>query len=85
MWPFKINKSAMKPEAPLKPGTCECDHERCSHEKGTGRCHVEYPPDKEWPLGAGCACQIFILDKDDGEDPVPEAPTPSQLERMYNR
>jgi hypothetical protein len=74
-------------KADLKPGTCECDHMRCVHVGGTGRCTVGYPPDKEWPEGALCACQVFILDDDDdSDDDTPEAPPDdpdvAELERM---
>ena len=71
------------PDEVLKPGICECDHARSSHVGGKGQCTVEYPPDEEWPRGAKCACEIFILDDDDDEgDDEPETPSPSELEKM---
>lgn len=72
-----------KVEEVMKPGKCECEHERCCHEKGKGKCHASFPPDKEWPYGSGCACQVFILDDDDDAGPLPETPTPSELEKIY--
>lgn len=67
----------------LRPGTCECGHDRCSHVDGKGKCCAGFPADKEWPDGADCACQIFIRDDDDGPDGAPEAPSPTELEKLY--
>ena len=73
----------------LTPGMCECEHERCCHDHGKGRCRVSYPPDKEWPEGAECACQIFILDRDSGDGEgtpsTPVDPEVAELERMVSR
>ena len=75
-------------EVPMKPGTCECSHDRCHHIGGKGHCAVGYEPNSEenntgkWQY---CACQIFIRDDDDDEDDEPETPTPSELERMYSK
>ena len=74
-----------EPEPPLRPGTCECEHERCFHVGGKGRCTAEFPPDEEWPRGAYCACQMFILDDDDDGEDAPETPSPEALERLYQR
>jgi hypothetical protein len=73
------------PEPPLKPGICECEHERSTHVGGKGKCCAEYPPDKEWPRGAQCACQLFILNDDDDGDDDPETPSPAELEWLYQR
>ena len=64
-------------EEPLRPGLCECEHGRCDHIKGKGRCTVEYPPD------AG-SCMIYIRDDDsDGDDPDTEPTDPvKELERL---
>ncbi len=76
-----------KPEV-LTPGICECDHKRCSHVDGKGRCTVAFPPGPEFPNAAYliCACQIFILDEDDngGSDSVPPPVDPelAELKRM---
>jgi hypothetical protein len=83
----------LQPEAPkppslsLKPGYCECGHERCMHTAGSGACGVGFPPDehkKEW---TSCACAIYIYDPDeDGDDddtPEPEPdPSVKELERI---
>jgi len=69
----------------MRPGLCECEHERCCHENGKGRCHAEFPPDEEWPKGAWCACQIFIRDDSDETNPQPETPSPAELEKLYTR
>lgn len=69
----------------LRPGICECEHERCAHEFGKGKCRACYPADKEWPDGAECACQIFILDEDSDDDHQPESPSPEELERLFKR
>lgn len=68
----------------LRPGTCECDHERCCHVKGRGKCKAEYPPDKETPYWTGCTCQVYIPDSNSDGDPDP-TPTPSELEELYRR
>lgn len=55
-------KWMMPTPQPMKPGKCECTHNRSSHENGTGKCVVrtaEY---------AQCACQIYIADVN-GRDP----------------
>jgi hypothetical protein len=78
-----IWRRSITPETPLKPGLCECKHERSCHELGKGECHAEYPPDEEWPHGARCACQIFILDRDDDDKDEPKTPSPEELERLY--
>lgn len=76
-----------KPAEPLKPGICECGHERCCHERGIGRCTVGYPADNEWPDGAQCACKVYIFDPDadDGDDDGLPAPSPDELESLYSK
>ncbi len=75
------------PETPMKPGKCECSHERCAHVGGKGRCVAEYPPDKVWLNGAICSCQIYIPSKDDDDDGEddPETPSPAELERLWQK
>lgn len=73
------------PKLPLKPGICECEHGRCMHVSGKGRCTVQYPANVERPYVATCACEIFILDEDNDDDDEPETPTPSELEKLYQR
>lgn len=74
------------PEPPLTAGTCECDHGRCFHAGGKGKCGVGYEPKSEdnpsdrWTY---CACQCFVLDDDDDRDGEPETPSPEALERMF--
>lgn len=73
-----------QPEEPeLRPGTCECTHERCAHVGGKGRCAAAFPADAEWPKGAVCACQMFIRDDDNNGENDPETPSPKELERLY--
>lgn len=79
-WPFRKEI----PEQ-LKPGKCECGHKRCSHTEGTGACNTDYGISNEFPKGAHCACKIYIRDSDNGGSPEPETPTPSELEKLYNR
>jgi hypothetical protein len=93
MWPWKKKPEPIAmpvPEPkPLRPGICECDHMRCCHVGGSGRCQVGYPPNSEdnktseW---SHCACQVFILDDDDddGDDEpsVPVDPDVAELEKM---
>ena len=77
-----------KPEEPLKPGVCQCSHNRSTHVGGKGKCKGEFPPDEEMNYWTDCACQIFILDKDNGGDDTPEpSPDPAvkELERMLKR
>jgi hypothetical protein len=77
----RIPEPGPEPTTPLTPGTCECGHFRCSHDGGSGRCGVGYPPDEKWTFGAMCACKIFIPDPDgDGEDDD-ETPSPQDLEK----
>jgi hypothetical protein len=78
MWPFK-KKS--KPEIFLKPGTCVCSHGRQNHQQGKGPCAtaIQYEPGK-W---ATCACQVYIPKPDDDTPPVDPAPTPAELEKLY--
>lgn len=78
-------KPAPLPAEVLKPGICECGHDRCIHVGGKGRCTAEHPSDKEWPRGAHCAFQLFILDDDDDDEGEPETPTPSELEKLYQK
>ena len=85
-WNRKSNpEEPSNPEEILRPGTCECEHMRCAHEKGKGMCHAQFPPDEESPEWTECACQIFILDDDGDDDPDPETPTPSELLELYQR
>jgi hypothetical protein len=84
MWFYRKAK-----EEALKPGICECEHTRCSHENGTGPCTVQYAPhteDNEWDVWAVCACRVFILDKDGGggsdHPEVPVDPEVAELERI---
>lgn len=77
-----------KDALPLTPGVCECEHDRCCHVNGRGKCQVCYPPDKEWPTGAQCACQIFILDRDndDGDEaPDPIDPEVAELNKLMEK
>jgi len=71
------------PEPPLKPGVCECEHDRCNHVGGKGKCTVAYPADLEWPDGAICSCEIYIRDDDNDDGDEPETPTPSELQKLY--
>jgi hypothetical protein len=77
--------STAVPAVPLKPGTCECEHSRCCHERGTGQCHVQYEPhteDNKTDKWSCCACQIFILDDDNGNDDTPEVPVDPELAEL---
>lgn len=76
MWPFTKKENEF-----LKPGECECGHNRCSHKNGKGRCKGIRQYETYW---ANCSCQIYIPKKDDGgdDDTVP-APTPAELEKMF--
>lgn len=66
--------------AELKPGCCECTHQRCCHERGKGRCHAIEP---EWvEKGFICACQIFIPKKDDGGGDAPQVPVDPELAEL---
>lgn len=75
------------PEPPeLKPGECECGHQRCSHLAGKARCLGMFPPNTfdgitEW---THCSCQIYIRkeERDPGGDQTP-TPTPAELEKLY--
>jgi hypothetical protein len=77
------------PEPPLKPGNCECDHMRCSHVEGKGKCTVMYAPKSEHnhsDVWTKCACNVYIPDDDDDDsDDDPETPSPSELERLYRK
>lgn len=78
-WPWKKKEDEI-----LKPGKCECDHNRSSHEKGKGKCHITFAADKEYPFGASCACQVYIRDKDEGGNSYdPGTPSPAELEKLY--
>ncbi len=77
-----LGKSQSPEEEQLKPEICQCDHERCCHEKGKGKCHVGYPPGKEWPYGASCACQLFIKDDDSDDDDEPETPVDPDIAEL---
>lgn len=79
MWPFTKKENEF-----LKPGKCECDHHRCAHKNGKGRCAGGWPPDQETDYWTGCSCQIYIPKKDDGggENTVP-TPTPAELEKLF--
>ena len=77
------------PEPPLKPGRCECQHNRCAHIHGKGKCHAGFPPkserngSEEWRY---CVCQIFIpVDDDNDDEEEPETPSPSELERLWQK
>ncbi len=70
----------------LTPGICECDHERCNHVDGRGKCQVDVTdetpkelldrfPSQTWT----CACQIYIPDKDGGDDNPPETPIEPEI------
>jgi len=80
----------VNPEPPLKPGVCECGHRRCNHVAGKGKCSCAIckPDDKHTEYWGLCACQTFILDKeedDDDDEEEPETPSPEELERMYQK
>lgn len=84
----KLRPEPPEPPSPsLKPGYCECGHERCCHERGVGACDVLIPADEKIAQGT-CACQIYIFDPDeDGDDndetPEPEPdPSVKELERI---
>lgn len=68
---WKRRKQPPVPPGPLLPGKCECGHERCFHERGTGQCTVGYPRSAEWPNGKktrpeNLACDlIFVRTSDD--------------------
>jgi hypothetical protein len=84
----RIRKKA-EPDEPLKPGTCQCGHERCHHMEGKGKCSVAYRHDSDG-IRWGCACQIYIPRRDKGYvDPPPSSPSPSgeveELERLMKR
>jgi hypothetical protein len=83
MWFFQ--KKPKQQDEVLRPGNCECGHIRCCHRKGVGRCNVEYPVYDGWPYGGNCACDIYIRAKDNDPYVEPETPTPSELEKLYNR
>lgn len=71
-------------EPELKPGICECDHERCYHVKGKGECTVGWPDDG-FEKGFKCACEIYIRDDDSGggeDSPEPTDPAVEELERL---
>ena len=79
MWPFKKKEIEIETSVvELKPGICECDHNRCYHEKGVGRCHVnmDHTHKKEDLQGIHwrCACEIYIRKSDSGGDNPPEIP-----------
>lgn len=88
-WNRKDDKPTVEPA--LLPGECECGHGRCFHENGKGSCHCaiteDYDgkrlPKEEW---GSCACQLFILDEDDGGDDdapdIPVTPDVEELERI---
>ncbi len=70
----------------LKPGICECDHERCHHVGGKGKCRVDVTEETPKELRDQfpqmcwtCACQIFILDEDGGSDKPPETPIDPEI------
>jgi len=69
----------------LRPGPCECEHDRSSHVNGTGRCKGMWAPDEETPEWNECSCQIYIRDDDGGGDASPETPSPSELEELFNK
>ena len=74
-------KRKPKQEEVLRPGLCECTHNRSSHENGKGKCHAT---EDDWPDGSSCACQIYIRAEDDNDGDVqPETPSLSELEKMY--
>lgn len=73
------------PESGLRPGDCECGHSRCVHERGIGRCGVQYHPDGECDAWTICACQIYIRDNDSDDGDDDPTPTPAELERMYQQ
>lgn len=83
MWPFK--KRENNPEQFLRPGLCECEHDRSAHVGGKGRCKGSFAPDEETDYWTGCSCQIYIRDDEGGDDPIPETPTPAELEKLYGR
>lgn len=68
----------------LKPGRCECDHRRCCHKNGKGKCSAQFPPGEETPQWCDCSCVLFILDEDNDDEDDPETPSPQELERMLN-
>jgi hypothetical protein len=77
------------PDPPLKPGVCQCSHQRCAHISGKGKCYAQYKPhskDNDTDGWLHCGCQIYIPKKDDPPDAQPETPAPSadELERMFS-
>ena len=74
----------MTPKPPLTSEICQCEHWRCGHVKGEGYCVFEYPPE-ELGRRTMCGCQVFIPKKDDGDHSDSEAPSPSELERLYQK
>jgi hypothetical protein len=86
MW---FRKPKPKEEA-LKPGICECGHDRCHHRNGKDNCVVDLTetvskemrdakPNSWW----SCSCQIFILDEDDDDDDdSPETPIDPELAQL---
>jgi ferredoxin-thioredoxin reductase catalytic subunit len=69
----------------LRPGNCECDHNRSSHIKGKWECKASIPPDEEFNEWTECACQIYIEDKDNDNGDNDNTPSPEELEKLYTR
>jgi hypothetical protein len=74
--------------------TCQCGHERCYHEHGKGRCHVDMTDEASDedkarnPHGYWiCACQAYIPDRggddDNGKPGTPVDPEVEELNKMY--
>ena len=74
----------LTPKPPLTSEICQCEHWRCAHVRGEGHCVFEYPQEKEDFLTV-CGCQVFIPKKRGPSDDLPEAPSPSELERLYQK
>ena len=69
----------------LRPGMCQCGHQRCSHVEGRRECKVQFTPAENGGLGwTRCACQTYIRDRDDngGEPSGDPTPSPQELEKM---
>ena len=69
----------------LDDDMCQCDHERCAHDKGRYKCHVEYPPDREWTSGAKCVCKFFVRRSKGKETIQPKTPSDKELEELYKK
>ena len=82
---YLLTPKPVVPTEMLKPGICECEHDRCVHKNGRGKCCGHWPPDKETNYWTDCSCQLFIPEKDDDAADSPETPSPSELEKLWQR